>query len=295
VYGLIESSRLGFGDVRIAGALSVGVVLLVAFAIVEWRSVQPMMPLSLFRSRAFTGANLLTLFLYGALAGGLFFVPMNLIQLQGFSATGAGAAMLPSVLILFALSRWSGGLVDRIGARLPLIAGPAIAAAGFALFMVPGTEANYWTTFFPAAVVLGFGMALTVAPLTTTVMSSVDRSRSGVASGVNNAVSETAGVLAIAVFGLAMAQVFAAKLDDKLAAARVPAEIRDEVVAQRTKLAAIEIPQRANAGQRQATKAAVDESFVAAFRCAMLIAAVLGVLSALAAAICIAPEREGKS
>ena len=294
VYGLIESSRLGFGDARIAIALSAGVAFLVAFVIVEWKSPEPMMPLSLFRSRAFSGTNALTLFLYGALAGGLFFVPMNLIQLQGFSATGAGAAMLPSVLILFALSRWSGGLVDRIGARLPLIVGPAIAAAGFALFMLPGTEANYWTTFFPAAVVLGFGMALTVAPLTTTVMSSVDRSRSGVASGVNNAVSETSGVLAIAVFGLAMAQVFAAKLDGKLASAPLPAGVREEVVAQRAKLAAIEIPAHADARQKVALKAAVDESFVAGFRCVMLMAALLGVLSALAAAISIPPKTKRK-
>jgi EmrB/QacA subfamily drug resistance transporter len=287
VYGLVESSRLGFGDARIAAALFAGVALLAAFVIVEWKSRVPMLPLSLFRSRAFSGANALTAFLYGALAGGLFFVPMNLIQLQGFSATGAGAAMLPSVLILFALSRWSGGLVDRIGARLPLIAGPTIAAAGFALFMLPGVDASYWTTFFPATVVLGFGMALTVAPLTTTVMSSVDRSRSGVASGVNNAVAETAGVLAVAILGLAMAQVFAANLDDKLQAARVPAGIRDDVLAQRTKLAAIEMPERAAAPQRDAAKEAVAESFIAGFRCVMLIAATLALLSAITAAISI--------
>ena len=208
VYGLIESSSLGFAHPRIVATLAAGAALLGAFVVVERRSISPMMPLSLFRSGAFCGANLITLFLYAALAGCLFFVPMNLIQIQGFTATEAGAAMIPTALLLFVLSRWAGALADRIGARPLLVIGPTIAAGGFALFIVPGTGAGYWTGFFPAFTVLGVGMALTVAPLTTTVMGSVGREHSGVASGVNNAISETAGLLAVAVFGLAMAHAF---------------------------------------------------------------------------------------
>ena len=274
VYGLIEMSMVAVGA---------GLAVLVMFLIVEWRSRSPMMPLNLFRSGAFCGANLITFFLYAALGGSLFFVPMDLMQVQGMSATKAGAAMIPSVLLLSLLSTWAGGLSDRIGAKPLLIIGPAIAAAGFALFIVPGTDASYWSGFFPAFVVLGLGMAIFVAPLTNTVMSSVSRAHSGVASGVNNAISEAAGLLAVAVFGVAMSHVFNAGLERRLQESKVSPQVQQEIRAEESKLAAIEIPPEVDAKQREAATQAIGESFVSGFRLVMALGAALALLSTVSA------------
>ncbi len=183
-------------------AFAVCGIALIAFVIVERRTDHPIVPLTLFRSRAFTAANALTLLLYAALSVGVFFLPFNFIQLQGYSPARAGAAFLPLVVTMSALSRWTGALADRIGPRLPLVGGPLVAGIGFGLLAIPGIGGSYWTTFFPGLVILGIGMAITVAPLTTTVMTSIDDERhAGAASGINNAISRAAGLLAIALFG----------------------------------------------------------------------------------------------
>ena len=280
VYGLIESSQVGFNDRSVTTALAAGAVVLILFLFVESNASQPMLPLGLFRSRTFAGTNLLTFLLYAALGGAFFFLPLNLIQVQHYSPTAAGAVLLPFILIMSFLSRWAGGLVARYGPKPPLVVGPVVTALAYLLFLLPGIGGNYWTNFFPPVVVLGLGMAITVAPLTTTVMSSISQNRAGIASGVNNAVARTASLIAIAVFGVIMLSAFKTGLDNRLSSAKLPASIAQSLQTQSIKLAAIEIPHNLNAETRQTIRCAIDESFVSGFRWVMVIGVTLAMASA---------------
>jgi len=294
VNGFIESVNLGWSHPLVYGSLIVGFGCLIVFVFVEASGAWPMVPLTLFASRSFTGANLLTLFLYAAIGIFLFLFPLNLIQVQAYSATAAGAATLPLILMIFLLSRWSGGLVARYGPRVPLIVGPLTAAFGFVLFAVPSVGDGYWKPFFFAVIVLGFGMAITVAPLTTVVMNSVDEDRIGAASGINNAVARVAGVLAIAVLGIVMVNTFGARLDFKLANFSLPPSTLHEIQAGEIKLAGLQLPASLNPSTGAAIRESVREAFVFGFRLIMLICAGLSVASAAAAWLLI-PDNMRKS
>jgi len=283
VFGFVESTNLGWRNPLVFGSLIVGIAGVVGFVFVEFKVSSPMVPLALFRSRTFSGANLLTLFLYAALGIFFFLFPLDLIQVQGYSASATGAAVLPLILLMFALSRWSGGLVARYGPRTPLIIGPLIAAAGFALFAVPSTGNSYWREFFPAIVVLGFGMAVTVAPLTTVVMGSVNQDHAGTASGINNAVARIASVLAIAVFGVVMVAAFDFRLTHELANLGLPSDVLREIQSRVTKLAGMELPPNLDARAAATIRSAIDQAFIFGFRLIMLICAGLAAVSSAVA------------
>jgi EmrB/QacA subfamily drug resistance transporter len=289
VTALLESVKLGWGNPLVLGSMLGGVACLGIFVAAEAHSSSPMLPLALFKSRAFSGANLITFFLYAAIGVFFFLYPMDLIQLHGYSTTAAGAAVLPMILLMFFLSRWSGGLVSRYGARIPLIAGPLVVATGFLLFAVLPAEGSYWRTFFPASVVLGLGMAVTVAPLTTVVMSSVDPDHVGAASGINNAVARVAGVLAIAVLGIVMVKAFGADLDQSLAKFSLPPEVIEDIRSEEIELAGLELPQGLDASEIEELRRAISRAFISGFRLVQFFCVGLSIASALVAWRMIAP------
>ncbi len=291
VYGFIESVNLGWRNPLVFGSLLVSIGSLIAFVRAEAAIAAPMLPLTLFKSSSFSAANLLTLFLYAAIGIFFFLFPLNLVQVQEYSTTATGAAVLPLILLMFSLSRWSGGLVPRYGARRPLVLGPVIAALGFILFAVPSVGGRYWTGFFPAVVVLGFGMAVTVAPLTTVVMTSVQRDRVGAASGINNAVARVAGVLAIAVLGIVMVKTFSSRLNHSLEHFALPPTVIQRLQANENKLAGLQVSDDLDPTTRKIVQEAIRQSFVLGFRIVMLICAGLSVASAAIAWLMIPQER----
>lgn len=285
VFGLLEWPPLGATHPLVIGSIAIGVLALVLLVVVEARVRDPMLPLEPFASRTFSLTNILTLLLYGALGVMMFLLPLNLIQVQGYSPTAAGSALVPFAVIMFLLSRWSGGLTSRIGSRVPLTIGPAIVAVGFFLLSRIGEASSYWSSFFPAIVVMGAGMAVTVAPLTTTVMNAVDSRHSGVASGVNNAVSRIAGLLAIAAFGVLLSATFNARVRPALP--RMAPAVRQQVEHELSKMAGARVDDAA-------AKRVVSDAFLAGYARVMLGCVALALLSGLSGALITEPRTDSR-
>jgi EmrB/QacA subfamily drug resistance transporter len=291
-YGLItlgnRGIQAGLRDPLTVLGLIAGAAALVLLVWVESRSDHPMVDLALFRSRTFSGTNLMTAFLYGALSGGLLFLPLNLIQVQGYRASVAGFTLIPFSVLLALLSPWAGGVVDRRGPRLLLTAGPLLVGAGFVALARPGLThgpGDYWTTYLPGILIMGLGMGLTVAPLTTTVMGSVSSDHAGVASGINNAVSRQAGVVAIAVFGAVSLVSFSHALDSNTAHMSLTSAQQVALHDQASNLGDAKPPDGLDPNTAAAVAHAIDRSFVDTFRVIALIAAGLCFVSAVLAAL----------
>jgi EmrB/QacA subfamily drug resistance transporter len=286
-------TSLVFGIIRLPqtiglASLAAGLLLLGVFVAVEQRTANPMMPPHLFRSRTFLGANLLTLMVYFALTGAFFVLPFYLVRACGFSATATGAAYLPFALIVAVLSRWSGGLADRYGARLPLVCGPLVSAAGF-LLMARAGDGSFWTTVFPAMSTLGVGMAMTVAPLTSSVLAAVDESEAGAASGVNNTVARVAALLAVAIVGLVALRVFDAELALRLTRLELSPPVRAALLAQEHQLGDVPAPAMATPAERAALASAVGDALTASFRWTALLAAACAAAGGLVAGLLVGP------
>jgi EmrB/QacA subfamily drug resistance transporter len=202
-YGLIAASNDGWTSPTVLVSLTAGVLLFAAFIVAEQRNPEPMLPLSIFRSRQFSAANAVTFVVYGALGGALFLVPVVLQQVCGYSPLEAGIALLPVTVIMLTLSARSAALAARIGPRLQMTAGPLVIAAGMALFTRLDSSGDYLTQVLPAVLVFGFGLAINVAPLTSTALSAAPAEHSGIASAVNNDVARAASLIAVAVLPVA--------------------------------------------------------------------------------------------
>ncbi len=285
-FGFIEAPGRGWGQWEIVLSLSGGAIALGLFLWQEYRSRHPMMPLKLFRNRTFSGTNLLTLMVYGALSASLFFVPLNLVQVQGYSEMQTGLAILPFAGLISLMSRASGWYADRYGSRLPLIVGPLVTGAGFWLLSLPGITAGpsaYWNTYFPAFLTLGIGMGITVAPLTTAVMNAVEEKYSGVASGVNNAISRTAGLIAVAVLGAVALLHFSNELLEQVQSLGLNAGQMDALQSEASELAEAKPPEGLSGSRQQEVQQMIGRSFVQTFELVMRITAIMAWGGALVA------------
>ena len=289
--GFILVPERGWGDPGVWAALAAGAVAAVAFVLLERRRRHPLLPLRLFRSRPFSGANAATLLLYAALNAALFLLPFLLIQARGFSPTAAGAAFLPFSLVMGAGSRFAGRWFAGEGAGRYLAAGSAVTGAGM-VWLAAARSGSFWIDVLPAMLLMGVGMTVAVPPLTTIVMNSAGEEDAGSASGVNNTAARVAGLLAIAVLGSFAVDRYEARLREALAAVELPAEARAAVLERSRELLAAELPESVPPGLRPQVEAVRRRAFEGAFGSTLAVAAGLAFATVLVSLLTLrAPPR----
>ena len=293
-FGFLRAPAVGWQNWQVLIPLAAGILFLIGFIVIEKTSKHPMMPLQLFNNATFSGANLLTLFLYAGLGAGMLFLSLNMVQVQGYTQLQSGLTFLPFTIMMISLARFAGGLADKFGPRLLLICGPA--ATGVGLLMLSfieqtGGPGDYWTTFFPGVIVFGAGMSFTVAPLTAAVMGSVSDHFSGTASGVNNAMSRIAGVFANAIFGALAVLFFSGALQPRLNGLNLNYRQKQEIMAQASNLGNAHVPNGITTDERGMNKI-FHESFISAYAKIMQTSAGLAFLGALMGAVFI--KKPGK-
>ncbi|OGO04639.1 MAG: hypothetical protein A2Y60_05620 [Chloroflexi bacterium RBG_13_54_9] len=285
-YGLISGPVAGWNKPPILIAFLGGAIAIILFVVVELRQAEPLVPLQIFRNPLVAGANAVTLFLYFALNGVVLFLVLNLQQIQGYSPATAGLGLLPPIVLITFLSGPAGALADKIGPRLQMILGPAVVALGMALLTTGGVNASYLKHFMPGLALFGIGMALVIAPLTKSALA-VETRFSGAASGVNNAASRVAALLAVALLGVVVISTFTERLNASISTAGITQEQQSQILKQSDKLGGIIIPENFDETARLSAEEAVRNSFVYGFRWAMGICAALALISALISAVTI--------
>jgi hypothetical protein len=280
-FGLIEQPLRGWGSPLVAGTLIGGALLFAGFLLWEARTRHPMLPLALFKRHNFTFGNIETFAMYGGLGLLFFFLVLFLQQVAGWSATAAGSASIPVTLVMFAFSMRFGALSDRYGPRFFMGVGPLIAAVGLATFLRLDADVNYLTDLLPGLLVFSFGLAITVAPLTSTVLADADESNAGIASGVNNAIARVAGLVTIAAVGAVVAASFGTRLEEEVGDQANRPEVAAAVEAAKDQpLATVEVqgvPEDVQASVRESA----EDASVGAFRVGVGIATVLVALGGI--------------
>jgi EmrB/QacA subfamily drug resistance transporter len=283
-FGCLSMPEKGIHHWHVYVPLITGTILLIAFIVIEKVSRYPMMPLNLFNNGTFSGANLLTFFLYAGLGVGMLFLSLNLVQVQGYTQLQSGLTFLPFTLLMIILAKFSGKLADKYGPRLFLIIGPATAGIGLLLLAFVGQTrgvADYWVTYFPGILVFGLGMSITVAPLTSTVMGSVRPQYSGTASGINNAITRISNVLANAIFGALAVLLFSLALQARLHDSDLSGTAQQAVMDQAVNLGNAAVPKEVDNAAKGKIEQYYHESFIEAYKQIMLISAGLAFTGAL--------------
>jgi EmrB/QacA subfamily drug resistance transporter len=291
-YGLITGPVDGWTHWTVLAALIGGVLAAFLFILSEARRRDPLIPLQIFQNPLVAGSNAVTLLLYFALNGILFFIILNMQQIQGYTPTEAGLYLLTFTVIISVFSGFAGSLSDKIGPRLQMILGPSVVAAGAALLGISGDQSNFFTGFLPGLLLVGAGMALVIAPLTKSALM-VQPIFSGVASGVNNAVARFTALLAIAILSAVMLFVFTDRLQNTVRRSDLSPGQQQQILSQATKLGGIAIPSEFDVSSQKAAEAAIDGSFIYAFRWAMVVCAMLSAAAAIVAVFMIHNPRSG--
>jgi EmrB/QacA subfamily drug resistance transporter len=290
IFMVIEGPRRGWAAPSVLTSIVSSLIFLIAFVVVEKKAEHPMIPLELFKYRLFSGVTLMTFILYFAMSGVFFFLPLNLQQIQAFSATNTGLAFMPIIIFLFLLSRWSGHYADKHGPRLPMIVGPVIIAAGFFMYMIPAEGANYWLTFFPATVIFGIGLGITMAPLTSVALGAAPTHLSGLASGVSNAASRIASMLAVATLGALMVVQFSTSLEHRTQSLPLSEQSRLFLQEEKLKLGGASAPPDVAPDTQMQIETAINKAFVDAFRLMMALCGFLALASAVVSVATISNE-----